>query len=103
MKNSKVKATLIVICLFLLSQVSIFAAASTDRSILDVESVSQKRGRSVYKSRTTRSIRKKRAHSSGRGSYSTSGRSNYIRGPRGGCYYLNKNGNKTYVSRNLCN
>ncbi len=27
----------------------------------------------------------------------------YIRGPRGGCYYLNSNGNKTYVDRNLCN
>ncbi len=26
----------------------------------------------------------------------------YIRGPRGGCYYINSNGNKTYVSRNLC-
>lgn len=27
---------------------------------------------------------------------------NYIRGPRGGCYYLNRNGNKTYVDRSLC-
>ncbi len=27
----------------------------------------------------------------------------YYRGPRGGCYYINSNGNKTYVSRNLCN
>jgi uncharacterized protein YraI len=26
----------------------------------------------------------------------------YIRGPRGGCYYINRNGNKTYVSRSLC-
>lgn len=26
----------------------------------------------------------------------------YIRGPRGGCYYINKNGNKTYVDRSLC-
>lgn len=31
----------------------------------------------------------------------TPGRS-YIRGPRGGCYYINSNGNKTYVSRGLC-
>lgn len=30
----------------------------------------------------------------------TSGR--YIRGPRGGCYYINRNGNKTYVDRSLC-
>jgi TolA-binding protein len=27
----------------------------------------------------------------------------YIRGPRGGCYYINGNGNKTYVDRSLCN
>jgi len=27
----------------------------------------------------------------------------YIRGSRGGCYYINSNGNKTYVDRNLCN
>lgn len=26
----------------------------------------------------------------------------YIRGPRGGCYYLNSKGNKTYVDRSLC-
>jgi hypothetical protein len=33
--------------------------------------------------------------------YSSSRR--YIRGPRGGCYYINSNGNKTYVDRSLCN
>ncbi|MBW8243049.1 SH3 domain-containing protein [Muricauda oceani] len=33
--------------------------------------------------------------------YSSSRR--YIRGPRGGCYYINSNGNKTYVARSLCN
>jgi endonuclease YncB( thermonuclease family) len=27
----------------------------------------------------------------------------YIRGPRGGCYYINSKGNKTYVDRSLCN
>ena len=26
-----------------------------------------------------------------------------IRGPRGGCYYINENGNKVYVDRSLCN
>jgi len=25
------------------------------------------------------------------------------KGPRGGCYYINKNGNKTYVDRTYCN
>lgn len=24
-------------------------------------------------------------------------------GPKGGCYYLNQNGNKTYVAREKCN
>lgn len=27
----------------------------------------------------------------------------YIRGPRGGCYYINSNGKKVYVDRSLCN
>lgn len=27
----------------------------------------------------------------------------YIRGPRGGCYYLNDSGKKTYVDKSLCN
>ena len=26
----------------------------------------------------------------------------YYKGPRGGCYYFNSNGNKTYVSRSQC-
>ena len=26
----------------------------------------------------------------------------YIRGPFGGCYYINKNGNKSYVDRSVC-
>lgn len=26
----------------------------------------------------------------------------YIRGPRGGCYYINGNGGKTYVDRSMC-
>lgn len=27
----------------------------------------------------------------------------YNTGPRGGCYYINSNGNKTYVDRSFCN
>lgn len=27
----------------------------------------------------------------------------YFRGPRGGCYYINRNGGKTYVDRSMCN
>ena len=26
----------------------------------------------------------------------------YITGKRAGCYYINRNGNKTYVDRSLC-
>ena len=26
----------------------------------------------------------------------------YITGPRGGCYYINRHGKKTYVDRALC-
>lgn len=25
-----------------------------------------------------------------------------IQGPKGGCYYINRNGNKTYVDRSCC-
>ncbi len=32
-----------------------------------------------------------------------SSRRTYRRGPRGGCYYINSNGNKTYVARSICN
>lgn len=28
---------------------------------------------------------------------------NYLKGPRGGCYYLNASGNKVYVDKGLCN
>ena len=34
--------------------------------------------------------------------WSGSGSKRYISGPRGGCYYLNGNGNKSYVDRSLC-
>lgn len=33
----------------------------------------------------------------------TTGRGGLIRGPRGGCYYINSRGKKTYVDRGLCN
>lgn len=36
-------------------------------------------------------------------SYKTSTTRTYYRGPRGGCYYINSNGNKTYVARSMCN
>ncbi len=35
--------------------------------------------------------------------YKTRKTRTYYRGPRGGCYYVNSNGNKTYVARSMCN
>ncbi|GAA4278578.1 hypothetical protein [Aquimarina mytili] len=35
--------------------------------------------------------------------YKTKTTKTYHRGPRGGCYYINSNGNKTYVARSMCN
>jgi len=40
--------------------------------------------------------------SSASGSYTLSASRTYHRGQRGGCYYINSNGNKTYVDRGLC-
>jgi hypothetical protein len=45
-----------------------------------------------------------RSSSSGTGTKHISKSSRrYIRGPRGGCYYLSGSGKKVYVSRSLCN
>lgn len=42
-------------------------------------------------------------YSTGDKSSKTSEKRIYYRGPKGGCYYINSNGNKTYVDRSLCN
>ena len=34
---------------------------------------------------------------------SSSANSHYIRGPRGGCYYISSSGRKVYVDRSMCN
>ena len=34
---------------------------------------------------------------------SSSANSGYIRGPRGGCYYISGSGRKVYVDRSMCN
>lgn len=60
----------------------------------------------IERSYSTSVSRKTKSHSSKavkKRTYSSSSYRNYIRGPRGGCYYINSNGNKTYVSRSLCN
>lgn len=48
-----------------------------------------------------RSVNRLVSDGSSRSTKSRSARQ-YIRGPRGGCYYINGNGNKTYVDRSLC-
>ncbi|WP_034042035.1 hypothetical protein [Wocania ichthyoenteri] len=59
----------------------------------------QKNGSSSnYTSSLKRTKRSNSYKSATRKSYRT-----YIRGPRGGCYYINSKGNKTYVDRSLCN
>ena len=52
-----------------------------------------------YSSTRTSYSKKRTSYSSSRRSYSS--RSYHI-GPRGGCYYINSRGNKTYVDRSLC-
>jgi hypothetical protein len=60
--------------------------------------------RTASSTRTTRTVKKKKSRSSsGYGSSNTSTNSrNYITGPRGGCYYINANGNKVYVDHSYC-
>lgn len=36
------------------------------------------------------------------GSYGGYGGHTYITGPRGGCYFINSHGNKTYVDHSFC-
>jgi len=41
--------------------------------------------------------------SGGRTPRTSSVDSDYIRGPRGGCYYISGSGRKVYVDRSMCN
>jgi len=71
-----------------------------------VENLSSTSSSSVYSKSTsiaptTSPIRYEKK--SPRKTYRYSSARRYIQGPRGGCYYINKNGNKTYVSRSYCN
>ncbi len=60
--------------------------------------------KSIKSSSALSRVRKLATHSN-ESSYKSSNYTSrsYIRGSRGGCYYINSNGNKTYVSRGLCN
>lgn len=46
--------------------------------------------------------REERERQRSESTYSSGASSRYITGPRGGCYYINRNGNKTYVDRSMC-
>jgi uncharacterized protein YgiM (DUF1202 family) len=76
-------------------------------SMLEENSIPKKRSTyssSSSSSSSTSSQSKPKARSSS--TYTPKKRSSYrryITGPRGGCYYINSNGNKVYVSRSLCN
>lgn len=58
--------------------------------------VTSKEQTDVTKTTTGKSTDGKKSSSTGKPSRS------YVRGPRGGCYYINSSGNKTYVDRSLC-
>lgn len=64
-----------------------------------IKNVKTKNSSSVGNYNSSQKKYKNKKRKSSRNSY---GRV-YIRGPRGGCYYINSNGNKTYVDRSLCN
>lgn len=49
------------------------------------------------------SRKKSKKQKAGYGNSFYSGTSGYIRGSRGGCYYINRNGRKVYVDRSYCN
>jgi len=60
----------------------------------------------VYSSSSSTKSSTKSNTSSSRSStskYTPSTRRVYHTGPKGGCYYINSNGNKTYVDRSKCN
>ncbi|WP_299680904.1 hypothetical protein [uncultured Dokdonia sp.] len=61
--------------------------------------------KSVKQNKTLFEMRKysKQYNNTYKSNFKKSSSKRYIRGPRGGCYYINSNGNKTYVSRSLCN
>lgn len=64
------------------------------------------KGNKSYVSRSLCSEQKEERPTSSYSDYSSSSSSyssNYIRGPRGGCYYYTNSGRKQYVDRSLCN
>lgn len=56
-----------------------------------------------YATSTTKNTRATKSNRSQHANRLKSSTRNYITGPRGGCYYINSNGNKTYVDRSMCN
>lgn len=103
-KLVKIKTFLAVVCILSLCHFAGFAESSHDAANFGTAPIAQKRGRSASKTRTKRTAGKTRSRSGGRALNSSGGSSgNLIRGPRGGCYYINRSGNKTYVSRSVCN
>jgi hypothetical protein len=74
----------------------------TDEEVLDVYDST---GKDEEKDDADRSSDTRRSYSTGSSSRSetlTESSRVYITGPRGGCYYWNRNGNKTYVDYSFC-
>lgn len=62
-----------------------------------------KSNQKIKSSNFVSSLKKTSTNSESNYNYDSKRSKTYIRGPRGGCYYINSNGNKTYVNRSKCN
>lgn len=72
---------------------------TTNVNNYEITSPSPTKSTSPYTSRSSNSRYYK---SEGTSNRRTTTSRTYIQGPRGGCYYINSRGNKTYVARSMC-
>lgn len=68
----------------------------------EIAKIEEKVKRKVEKPEATKNTENK-SRSTPRTLKSSSSSNGYIRGPRGGCYYITSGGSKKYVDRSLCN
>jgi hypothetical protein len=74
----------------------------TDKEALDVYASTDNDEEKDDVNRSSDTRRSYSTVSSNRSETSTESSRVYITGPRGGCYYWNRNGNKTYVDHSFC-
>ncbi|OJV54167.1 MAG: hypothetical protein BGO31_12490 [Bacteroidetes bacterium 43-16] len=108
---NKILLLLLFICFSVNLSAQEYATTQSGRSVLlktdgTWEYVAATKNKNTTVNSLKSNTSKSNASSSGRSTARSTTRSKssqYIRGPRGGCYYINGNGNKTYVDRSLCN